>query len=152
AGRAVNSHHVQSGPGVALHQTRQRPWPQRDSEMMKTLIRSLILGSAAAAAVGGAAFAQSSATQATTASGTIFQPIVLAKNTDLSFGTIVRPSTGNGTVTVAAADGARTLSGSGALLTSGTAAARATYTVTGEGGQAYSVTVPANMTMTRSGG
>lgn len=118
--------------------------------MTKTLIRSLILGSIAAAAISGAAFAQASSTQATTASGTIFQPIVLAKTSDLAFGTIVRPTTGSGTVTVSQTDGTRALTGS--LATVGAGNTRAVYGVTGEGGQAYSVTVPATMTMTRSGG
>lgn len=118
--------------------------------MTKTMIRSLILGAVAATAISGAAFAQASSTQSTTASGTIFQPIVLSKTSDLAFGTIVRPTTGSGTVTIATADGARTSTGSVALLTSTTS--RAVYGVTGEGGQSFSVTVPATMNMTRSGG
>jgi hypothetical protein len=120
-------------------------------------IRKLLIGGAtaiAAATLASSALAQASASQATTATGTIFQPILLAKNTDLSFGTVVRPISGTGTVTIDKANGTRTLEGAGALLNTGpnAAAARATYTVTGEGGQAFSITVPATFNMTRTGG
>lgn len=113
--------------------------------MTKTLTRAL-LGAAAATAAGSSAFAQASASQTTTGSVTIFQPIALAKNTDLAFGVIVRPATGAGTVTVSTA-GARSISGNGALLNDVTPTA-ATFTVTGEGGQAFSINVPASFTMT----
>jgi hypothetical protein len=117
-------------------------------------IRALLLGALASAAMGGQALAQASATQSTNATGTIFQPILLAKNSDLSFGTVVRPASGTGTVTIAAADGTRGITGAGALLNTGpnAAAGRAAYTVTGEGGQSFSITVPASFGMTRTGG
>ncbi len=118
-------------------------------------IRLLAIAAIAVSGVSSAALAQASSSQTTTSTGTIFQPIVLAKNTDLSFGTVVRPAAGSGTVVIAAADGARSLTGSGALITgpgSQSAPGRATYGVTGEGGQAFSITVPANFNMTRSGG
>jgi hypothetical protein len=120
-------------------------------------VRNLILcalGAALAASVAGSAYAQASASVPTEATTTIFQPIQLAKNTDLSFGTVVRPASGSGTVTVGSADGARTLVGSGALLATGpnAPAARATFTVTGEGGQTFSITVPASFNMTRVNG
>jgi hypothetical protein len=120
-------------------------------------VRNLILGAmgvALGASLAGSACAQASASLPTQATTTIFQPIQLAKNTDLSFGTVVRPVSGSGTVTIAAADGARTLVGSGALLATGpnAPAARATFSVTGEGGQTFSITVPANFNMTRVNG
>jgi hypothetical protein len=119
-------------------------------------VRHLILGALGVglAALAGPACAQNSAQQTTSATTTLFQPIQLAKNSDLSFGTVVRPATGSGTVTIAAATGTRTLTGSGALLATGpnAVASRATYTVTGEGGQTYSITVPASFNMTRSTG
>src|SRR6185436_18571007 len=51
-------------------------------------------------------------------------------------------------------DGVRTLSGSGSLLSGGSygEATRAAFIVTGEGGQTYSISVPATVTMTRTGG
>jgi len=118
---------------------------------MKTLtLRVLLAG--AALAVAGQAAAQSSATQSTSGTGTIVQPLTLTKNTDLAFGSVVRPSSGTNSVVINETTGARTLTGGGnaAAITSTTS--RATYTVDGEGGQAYSITVPANFTMTRSGG
>jgi hypothetical protein len=116
--------------------------------MNRTVTRALI-GAAAASAAGvsaTSAFAQASASQTTTGSATIFQPIALSKNTDLAFGIVVRPSSGAGTVTVSTA-GARSLSGNGALLNDVSPSA-ATFTVNGEGGQAFSINVPASFTMT----
>jgi hypothetical protein len=120
-----------------------------------THIRNIILAAAAIFAVASSAHAQASASQTTNASASIFRPITLTKNTDLSFGTVVRPSSGADTVNIAAADGARTLStGNAVALSSGahTAPGRATFTVAGEGGQAFSIAVPATFSMTRSGG
>lgn len=122
-----------------------------------TTLRNILLATLSAttvAAVATSASAQASSSQVTNSSATIFQPIVLSKNSDLSFGTIVRPSSGSGTVTIAQADGARTSSGGVALLNTGpnAAAARASYTVAGEGGQTFAITVPANFNMTRTGG
>ncbi|HEY8617233.1 DUF4402 domain-containing protein [Phenylobacterium sp.] len=111
-------------------------------------------GAVAVLALAPAAWAQASANQNTTSTATIFQPIQLAKNTDLSFGTIVRPISGSGTVAVSATDGQRTPTGGVALLNTGpnAAAGRATYTVTGEGGQSFNINIPANFSMTRTGG
>lgn len=114
----------------------------------------ILLAAAAASAMASAAHAQASANQSTTSTATIFRPIQLVKDTDLSFGTIVRPDAGSGTVTISEVDGSRSLSGSGALLSTGpnAPAGRATYTVSGEGGQTFAITVPANFNMTRAGG
>ncbi len=118
------------------------------------LFRTLLIASLAACGASSVAHAQASASVSATGSVTIFRPITLAKNTDLSFGTLVRPGSGSGTVVIAQADGARTFTGTVALLSTGpnAAAGRATYTVNGEGGQTFSITVPANFTMTRTGG
>lgn len=120
--------------------------------LRKILIGALVAASAASAA--SLAHAQASANQSTTATVTIFRPITLTKNTDLSFGTVVRPASGSGTVTISEVDGSRSLTGSGALLSTGpnAAAGRATYTVSGEGGQTFSISVPANFNMVRTGG
>lgn len=121
-------------------------------------IRNVLIGAlagvASAISLGGIAHAQASASQATQSTVTVFRPITLTKNTDLSFGTVVRPATGSGTITISQTDGSRSLSGSGALLSTGPNASpgRATYTVNGEGGQTFSISVPANFNMTRSGG
>jgi hypothetical protein len=120
------------------------------SKLFKNVARNLLLGALAATAMAGAACAQASSTQATTSTGTILQPIVLTKTADLAFGTIVRPTTGSGVLTVAAASVSRTTT-AGAIITTSTFS-RAGYTIAGEGGQTYSITVPATMTMTRVGG
>jgi hypothetical protein len=113
---------------------------------MSKPLQRMLLGAAAATAAGSQAFAQASASQTTTGSVTIFQPITLSKTKDLAFGIVVRPASGAGTVTVSTA-GARSLSGNGALLNDVTPSA-ATFTVNGEGGQAFSINVPASFTMT----
>ena len=112
----------------------------------------IALAAAALAAIAAPAMAQTSATQSTTASATIVQPITLTKNSDLAFGTVVKPSSGTNTITINETTGTRTLTGAGdaALATSTTS--RATFTVGGEGGQTFSITVPSTATMTRSGG
>lgn len=108
------------------------------------------------AALGGAqaAHAQATASQTAGGTGTVFRPIVVTKNTDLSFGGIIRPLAGSGTVTIDPATGDRTVDGNAAGLGSGQGGAptQATFTVGGEGGQTFSISVPANVTMTRDGG
>ena len=112
----------------------------------------IILGALAAAALGSAAHAQASANVSANGSVTIFRPITIAKNSDLVFGTLVRPGSGSGTVTIAQADGARTATGSIALVSIGSTPSRATFTVNGEGGQTFSIAAPATFDMTRTGG
>lgn len=106
----------------------------------------------AALAAAGPCAAQQTAAQSAGAFSSIFQPITLQKVSDLEFGTVVRPNAGQGVVTVDPATGARSLSGQGALLNSGATVTRAAFTVGGEGGQAFGITAPATMTMTRVGG
>ena len=112
----------------------------------------IILAAAAVSAIAAPAKAQSSATASTTASATIVQPITLTKNSDLAFGSVVKPTSGTNTVTINETTGARAVSGAGnaALATSTTS--RAAYSVGGEGGQTFSITVPSTTTITRSGG
>ena len=117
-------------------------------------LRHILIGVAGALCVATGAYAQNTANVSANGSVTIFRPITLTKNSDLSFGTVVRPISGSGTVTISQTDGTRTNTGSLALLTTGpnAAASRATYTVNGEGGQGFSISVPATFDMTRSGG
>lgn len=106
------------------------------------------------AGTSGAAFAQASATQSTTGSTRILQAISITKQSDLEFGSIVRPATaGTNTITIDATTGARALTGTGAgALAAGTNSGRATYTVTGEGGQSFSITPDSTFNMNRVGG
>ena len=91
-------------------------------------------------AVAAPAMAQSASTTGT-GSITVIRPLTITKNADLKFGTVVRPSTGSGTVTISAA-GARSVAGGVVGLSSGDTPQAAQFTVDGEGGQSISVTVP----------
>jgi hypothetical protein len=86
-----------------------------------------------------------------TATATVFRPIAMSAVTDLAFGMIVRPTSGSGTVEIDPATGERTLTGEG-ILGIGAAAHRASFSVNGEGGQFFSVTIPPSFTMTGPGG
>lgn len=101
------------------------------------------------AAGSSAAFAQSSATATATGSTTIVQPLTLTKNVDLSFGRIVKPSTGSGTVAIANTADAVT-AGSGAIALSGITTTRAKFTIDGEGGQVATVSVPTSFDLALS--
>jgi hypothetical protein len=81
---------------------------------------------------------------------TVYRPISMALTSNLAFGTIVRPKTGSGIVDIDEATGARTFTAGAGLNTP--APSRAAYSVTGEGGQIFSVAVPASFVMDRTGG
>lgn len=108
---------------------------------------------AAVAALGfaGAAAAQNSASQQVSGTMTLYQPITLAKNSDLSFGTLIKPASGSGNATIDASSGALSATGGIGVVTASTHS-RATFTVSGEGGLNFSVTTPQSFNMTRAGG
>jgi len=81
---------------------------------------------------------------------TVFRPIALAGTADLVFGTITCPRSGTGSVTLDPATGERQLTGDG-VIAIGSSPHRATYMVSGEGGQTFSVTVPSSFTMNGPG-
>lgn len=103
---------------------------------------------AVAIAVAATAVAAPALAQSATGSGsiTVIRPLTVTKNADLKFGTVVRPSTGSGTVTVSAA-GARSVSGGIVGLSSGDTPQAAQFTVDGEGGQSVSITIPATFSI-----
>lgn len=107
-----------------------------------------------ALALANAAEAQSASASASAAStATVAQPIALLKTTDLAFGSLVRPSLGSNTVTIDPTSGSRSITGTGdAALAANQAVSAATYSVSGQGGAAFSITVPRSFTMTRAGG
>jgi hypothetical protein len=74
-----------------------------------------------------------------TAHADVLRPLSLDKTSDLSFGSIIRPTSGSGSVTLDAADASLEVTGAGAAALSSPAPALAEYTVTGEGGQAFSI-------------
>jgi hypothetical protein len=77
---------------------------------------------------------------------TVIRSIAISKLSDLVFGTVSPPPMGMGSMTVDATTGARTTIGAFGFGAPGPS--RAAFNVTGEGGQAFSVTVPATFQMT----
>lgn len=119
---------------------------------MTRLMKIALCAAGAALAVSAPAFAQSSATQSTTGTTKIIQPITLTKDTDLAFGSVVKPTTSSNIVAISASDGSRGLTGGGDAALAPSTSGRATYTVNGEGGQTFSISAPASFDMTRQGG
>ena len=109
---------------------------------MKTALK-IAFGALTLSALASTAFAQNSATVTTTGTATIIQPISIS-GTNMAFGTLVKPASGSSTVTLS--NSANTITGTVTTLAS-SSPTRATYSITGEGAQAISVTVPANFTM-----
>lgn len=82
---------------------------------------------------------------------TVIRPIAIAKVTNLQFGRVTRPTTGSGSVTLSPA-GVTSVVGTGTLVLPTPAATAAQFTVTGEGGQAVTVSVPSSVTLSGSAG
>lgn len=76
---------------------------------------------------------------------TVLRQLSITKTQDLVFGVVSTPTSGNGTVTIDPATGARTTVGAVGFGTP--TPSQATFNVTGEGGQAFSVTIPATFQM-----
>lgn len=81
----------------------------------------------------------------------VLRPISVAAGTGLAFGRILRPTAGSGSVTVTASNGLRSFTGAGTAGLGSPAPTRATYTVSGEGGQAFSLSFPASFDLTGPG-
>jgi Domain of unknown function (DUF4402) len=78
---------------------------------------------------------------------TVIRSIAISKLSDLVFGRVATPPTGSGTVVINPNTGAQS-STNGVATFATPAPSRAAFNVTGEGGQAFSVTVPASFVMT----
>ena len=76
--------------------------------------------------------------------------LAIAKGSDLNFGAIQRPGAGTSTVTINAANGQRSIVG-GAVGFPTPAPTAASFTVSGEGGQTFSLTIPATVNLTGPG-
>lgn len=87
-------------------------------------------------------------TSATTANvtTTIIRPISVTKNTDLKFGTIVRPGTGSGTVGLSTTN-VSTVTGTGAILLPSSTTSAANFTVSGEGAQVFTLVIDSTVTL-----
>ena len=110
-----------------------------------TSLKLCLLGTAA---ISGPAMAQSSSVT-TNGTTTIIQPVTITQSNALSFGTIVRPLSGSSTITIGT--GADTVSTTGSAIALRGTTSRARYTVSGEGGEIVSVTMPASFPMQKSG-
>jgi len=98
-----------------------------------------------------AVFAQvNTSSQTTAGAATLIQPISLTVTNSLSFGTVVRPSSGSGTVVIGNTGAVSTTGG--AVVLSSSTTSYPSYAVGGEGGQAITVTFPSTMTLTGPGG
>jgi len=92
-------------------------------------------------------FAQATATAS--ASATIITPITIVKNVDMNFGNVAVSATLAGTVVMAPA-GTRSTGGAGGVTlpaTTGTVTA-ANFTVSGQSGYTYAITLPSTATIT----
>ncbi len=82
-----------------------------------------------------------------TANATVLAAIAITAGNTLEFGSFI--PTAAGTVIVAAADGARTISG-GVVLSGGSPRA-GTFSVTGNGTQTFAITYPGSVNLTNGG-
>ena len=76
----------------------------------------------------------------------VIRSLAIAKTSDMKFGAVIKPALGSGTVSLDAVSGVRTVTGGTGVDTP--LPTRAAFSVTGEGGQAISITVPASFQMT----
>lgn len=76
-----------------------------------------------------------------TAVANVSRPIAVSEVAPLNFGTIIRPRSGTGSVVMDPSTGAVSVTGGGWVL-SVPSPSRGAFLVTGEGGQAYSISVP----------
>lgn len=83
---------------------------------------------------------------------TAFRPLNMTLTSNLAFGTVSRPRSGSGSVAINVATGARSVTGAGVQALANPTPSRAGYTVSGEGGQTFSIAVPTSFAMTGPGG
>jgi len=95
------------------------------------------------------AMAQNTDTETANASVTLVSTLSVTKTSDMSFGNII-PSSTLGTVTLAAADGART-AGGGVTLPTTVAGTPATFTISATNGSIVNITVPSSITLSGTG-
>ncbi len=81
----------------------------------------------------------------------VIRPIDIAKTADLQFGKVTRPSSGTGSLTLTPA-GVASVTGTNVIRFPSPAPTAAAFTVTGEGGQAVTVSLPSSVTLSGTGG
>jgi hypothetical protein len=99
--------------------------------------------------VGAAAHAAANTSSATAnVSTTILSPISVSKTTDLAFGTVVKPTLSGGSTTFTVTNaGALTASGGDGAAVASNSHSAAAFTVSGEGGQAFTLSIPSSVTL-----
>jgi hypothetical protein len=114
---------------------------------MRKVLQVLISGAVVSTAMGAAAHAQgASATGTGSGSVTIVQPITISAGSGLVFGRLSKP-TAAGTVTINPTNGNQTLSGGAAKVGTQTTTA-ASFVVTGDGAETFSIHPDATFSMT----
>lgn len=106
-------------------------------------MKKILLFSALLIAFTAGTFAQSTDTEQTTATATIVGPLALTKVTDMDFGTIA--TTGTAGTVVLGTDNSRTAVGPS--LVPPAAGVAASFTVAGEANRTFTITLPANGTV-----
>lgn len=81
----------------------------------------------------------------------VIRPIGIAKTQDLQFGSVTRPSSGSGSITLTPG-GLASVTGTNVRRFPSSAATAAQFNVSGEGGQSVTVSVPTTMTLSGSSG
>ena len=82
-----------------------------------------------------------------TGTATIIQPLSVASNATLRFGTLIRPATGSGTAAISTAGALTTGGANPPTSVASSTHGNADFTVSGEGGQSITVTVDASFLM-----
>jgi hypothetical protein len=115
---------------------------------MKIVLGMVVSAIALAGAASAFAAGNTSSTTANVTT-TIIRPISVSKNTDLKFGTIVRPGSGPGTMALTTAN-VPTVTGTGAILLPSSTTSPANFTVSGEGAQAFTLVIDSTVTLTNT--
>jgi hypothetical protein len=87
-----------------------------------------------------------------TVSASVFRLLKVTSSGALAFGSVSRPSTGSGSVSIAPGATSLSVSGTGVRSVPGSTVSTPTFGITGEGGQAVTVTVPSTFDLIGSGG
>lgn len=85
-----------------------------------------------------------------TATATVYTPIAVSAGADLDFGAFSIVSADS--IAINASTGARTQSGSGVVLSADDAGQRGTFSVTGQSGASFAITLPADSSVTIGNG
>jgi spore coat protein U-like protein len=112
-----------------------------------------VIAAAAASALLGAGGQAAAADATATASVELInlQEIYVSKVSDISFGTILKPTSGILEVTIEPGGGRSASGGAGGeLIGAGSSSAR--FDVGGDGGRTFTITLPPSVTLTKSGG